>query len=407
MAPRRPQGSRRHRPPRRARQHSIVDRPEFITETSTGIGGSSDASESGSRESVDRRWPAALAGIVVVGIVLWSIASSSPDDQAGGRPAPDLVEPAVPYTPRPFVGVEAGDGPILGRPVDYLLMVGGAQPLRTFDLTTGDLIGIDRIIEPGFVAGNWLIFRDSASDWFWESLDGAVAARAFDPAGPGAEVVPDDASSVWLSWSNDDGGRQWQLIDLESGDVERETSTSTDAKVPGAPCCTFVGPEVIGSRGGGVFALDDDDVHRRVLDGDLIAAGDDRVLVRQCDDQLRCESVWFEIGTWDRLDLPLPAGEVRSGRFVAGGSLLAGSEPRAALGSGLYEVETGRSLRSLGSTPIHDALVSPDGEWMLRRLYGRVEVVDVATGASVTVPGLEVGSIEGIAWVPRPAPPGD
>lgn len=350
---------------------------------------------------------ALLVGALALIGVIFSLTRSPGDEDEPAFPAiPTITEPQAPQPVDVTPGVQSGGGPVLGEMTGLSLMVGGSNaPFRVLDLDTGDLVVSQMVLSPQFLVGSSLVYVSDTSTWSTIALDELrggrpddAAGRSFAPLGTAPLVVPADDSTVWLTWSRTDGGRDWQLIAIDSLDVLREVSTPVEVRIPGG-AQPFSGPEVVGSEAGGVFQLQDDNSYDQVLDGVLIAVGDQQVLVRQCSPTLDCFARWFARDTWAPTERPAPDADLATGRLVAGGLLLAGSVAQPALGAGLYDVTTGQILRSLGPAPVSGAVVSPDGRWLVRRLLGRIEVVDVLDGESTVVLELSLGRGDSIIWV--------
>ena len=364
------------------------------------------SAEDGAEVVVEPGWStlALVAAVVVIVAVLLTLI-----DRGGGEEEatpPVVTERQAELRVEVTAGIEAGDGLVLGRETGLSLIVGGSNtPVRVLDLDTGDLVVSEIVLAPQFVAGSALIYISDTLSWARAPLDQFRSTEVddadsvrFAPIGGPASVVPANDEQAWLTWPRTDGGREWQLIDLETSSVVREVTTPPQAWVPGGSD-PFVGPEVVGSDAGGVFELVDDAVYERVLPGRLVAVADAEVLVRQCTSSLACEIAWFDRATWERTERLAPAADLVSGRLVAGDRLLAATMADPALGGGLYDMATGEIVRSLGPAPLSDATVSPDGAWLVRRLLGRIEVVEVATGTSTVVLNLSLGRGDSIVWI--------
>ncbi len=349
-----------------------------------------------------------IGAIALLGVVFSLVRPPSGDVEPADRTV--VTEPQAPLTVDVTSGVQQGAGPVLGRATGLSLVVGGSNtPFRVLDLDTGDLVVSETVLSPQFIAGSKLIYVSDTMTWSSIELSELdverptdAVGRSFNPLGNSALVVPNDDNTVWLTWSRTDGGRDWQLIDLDSLNVLRQVSTPIEVRIPGG-AEPFSGPEVVGSEAGGVFELQDDNTYVQVLDGVLIAVGADEVLVRQCSPTLECVARWFARDSWAVTERPPPNADLANGRLVARGALLAGAVPQPALGAGLYDVESGQILRSLGPAPLSGAVVSPDGRWLVRRLLGRVEVVDVLDGQSTVVLNLALGRGDSILWIQTPA----
>lgn len=347
-----------------------------------------------------------VGAVALLGVAFSLLRSPEP---SGESVRPAVTEPQAALSVDSTPGVRGGSGPVLDQVSGLSLMVGGAStPFRILDLDTGDLVVSETVLSPQFVAGSTLIYVSDTMTWSSIPLDELqtadpddAAGRAFSPLGAQARVVPADDRTVWLTWSRTDGGQEWQLIELETLSVLREVTTPIEVSIPGGNE-PFTGPEVVGSQTGGVFELQADGTYVQVLDGVLIAVGPQEVLVRQCSPTLECGLAWFSRTSWSRLDRAAPNAELATGRLVAGGLLLAGSVAQPALGAGLYHTETGVILRSLGPAALSGATVSPDGRWLVRRLLGRIEVVDVLGGRSTVVLNLSLGRGDSIIWLATP-----
>lgn len=355
------------------------------------------------REMAATRGRIPLVLFVVVAVVVTAVLSVTGSEEPS--PPPNSIRPPAELPVDVAVGTVAGSGPVLDRETGLSLMAGGrSTPLRVLDLDTGDLTVSETMIEPRFVAGSSLVFRFGTRAWARAGVEGLRSgspldgtASSFQPDSEPAHVVPHDGGSVWLTWPASNRRRVWRLIDLATMSVIRDVATPPQARIQGGNT-PFTGPEVIGFTTGGVHQLRGDGSYRQVLEGRLVAAGQDEVLVRQCPAASSCTLRWFERGTWAPLERPAPKGDLVNGRLVANDRLLAGNVARPAFGADLYDVESGERLRPLGPTPLGEVVVSPDGEWLLRRLFARVEVVEVATGTTVEVSSLPLGG-DSVIWL--------
>lgn len=379
---------------------------ELIDTTVPPVSGEVETVAAGGRSVL-----AVAVGLALVTVVLLSVIGG--DDESAMPPAPRV--PIVDTVPRPELSVDVtagtvtGDGPVLAGETGLSLAAGGVStPFRVLDLDSGDLVVSDVSLTPRFLVGSDLIHLSEGRSWARSRLDDLGSGPSiesepsrFRPSGEPAHVVSADErdqSEVWLTWPRADRRRDWQLIELATSSVLREVTTPVEARILGGDA-PFTGPEVIGFTTGGVHELLDDGTYRQVLEGRLVAVGRSEVLVRQCLPGSACTLRWFERGTWTTSDRPRPEGDLVSGRLVANERLLAGTVGRPAFGAGLYDVESGEHIRSLGPIPLGDVEVSPDGVWLLRRLFGRVEVVDIATAASVEIPGFPLGGGDSVIWL--------
>lgn len=344
--------------------------------------------------------------VLVIAVVIGVMVAAALSLSGGGDgpvPPPAFIDPLPGLPVDVTVGTTAGDGPVLGPETGLALVIGGPNtPLRFLDLDTGDFTVSEVVVEPRFVAGSTLVYR-SEGDWGRVPIDDIRSGLTIDtggsrfrPNGEPAHIVPRDDETVWLTWPIG-GRRTWQLIDLASLAVLREAITPGDARILGRDA-PFAGPEVIGLTTGGVHELLDDGSYREVLGGRLVAVGQDEVLVRQCFPGASCAASWFDRDTWAVSDRPPPEAALVNGRLLAGDRLLAGSAGRRVFGEGLYDVQTGERLRSLGPTPLGTVAASPDGNWLLRRLFGRVEVVSVSTGESIEIADVPLGGGDSVIW---------
>lgn len=347
----------------------------------------------------------ALAGVLA--LLFRSPRDATPTSDVDPSP---VTEPQAELSVDTTPGLQDGDGPVLGRPTGLSLMVGGSNtPFRVLDLDTGDLVVSETILAPQFVVDQTVIYVSDTMTWSSIPLAELTgenpdddAGTAFEPLGSAALVVPAGENQVWLTWSRTDGGRDWQMIELSTHRVLREVTTPVEVKIPGGSG-PFSGPEVVGAEAGGVFELQADNSYAQVLDGMLVAVGTDEVLVRQCSPTLECVAAWFDRESWTVTSRPAPDADLVSGRLVADQMLLAGSVPQPALGAGLYDMGSGVILRSLGPASLSGATVSPDGRWLVRRVLGRIEVVDVLGGESIVVLNLSLGRGDSIIWIESPA----
>jgi hypothetical protein len=348
-----------------------------------------------------------LGLVLVVGaVVVLAVVLGRSGQGQQSSPQPPITEPRPTPPLEVTIGMERGDGPVLGRRTGLSLMVGGAAtPLRVLDLDTGDLLVSEVMLSPQFVVGSTLIYTTDPQSWWRTPLAQVPAMPDVDslgarflPIGGPARVLPATAGSVWLTWPRSGGGRDWQLIDLATSDVVREVTTSADARILGGSD-PYVGPEVISSSDGGVFELQADGSYEQRLEGTLIAVGAEEVLVRDCSTTVECSTAWYRRGDWRPTGRSTPSADLGSGRLVAGERLLVGIVPRPPLGAELYDMSTGEIVRAVGPEPLRGVRVSPDGAWLVRKMFGRVEVVEIETGASTVVPNLPLGRDDSIIWL--------
>jgi hypothetical protein len=374
----------------------LSDDIELIGSTAPATDGDVETAGAGGRSG--------LTLVAVVAVVALAVLSLSGGDDEF-PPPPSLIEPRDELPVDVALGTVVGDGPVLGPDTGLSLIAGGPNtPLRVLDLDNGDLTASAAVMDPRFMVGSTLVFRAGERSWFRDELGEILSGRPVDdgsrflPYREPAHVVPHDEQTVWLTWPRIDRRRDWQLIDLVTLSVLREVTTPVEARILGGDA-PFTGPDVVGFTTGGVHELLDDGSYRQVLDGRLVAVGQDEVVVRQCLPDSTCAVSWFDRATWALSDRPQPEGALINGRLVAGGRLLAATVGRFSFGAGLYDVDSGERLRSLGPIPLGDVRLSPDGEWLLRRLFGRVEVVEVATGAAVEVPDFPLGGGDTVIWL--------
>ena len=284
------------------------------------------------------RWIAGLAGLGLVGLLLFSVTRAVEGESSANGSAATPTTPIRPVAPddQPDYEFVAGDGPLFGQPVGLWLYVGSESGLTRIDLDSGDRTNLAVRGFPRQVTGRWLVITEEFGGWVEAvDLDDPAAAAvqlglAFQSAyGPMAVAEP---GQIWLFNQTTDERFQWQLIDIAGGDLVE----TVDAP---HPFTQEVEGSTLMSVAGGIFERTGND-YRRVLEGVLLAASEQTALVRTCDGPTTCDLRWFDPVSWTELDLPLPDTEIdrgaelsRNGRllaFFSGGRLH------------IFDIETGQ-----------------------------------------------------------------
>lgn len=387
-----------------------------------------------SRNSSSNRWFVVLA-LVVAGAVGWSLVSSSgevgtvedaiedevgadepdveptttqPDEESDEEALDGELDASTSSSARaPFPGEgedsdadgdgQGGDGrellPLL--PGSGLALAVG-NPLRVTDLDTGVTVETTVRASPVGVIGEHLLLRDQNGTRFvtlrLDDLEGEPTWLGRGDAGYAYRVEPaEEDGQVWIlteRWDTTEPAQIETLVDLETGEELRERAFEFDASfwsIGPNPTTNYRTP-----RSGGVYQRDGDGF-LRIADGSLVAAGEELLLIEDCDDRLRCTLTWRRVDApTEPVRRPIPSvgeGTIASGALIGSDRLLV----FATLGDWRYSVldlETGETvvtgLDFQGELPVS---ASEDGRYMAFNRNGDATVMDLDTGTDVILPG--------------------
>ncbi len=313
--------------------------------------------------------------------------ATTPPTTDAGPTAPSAAEGASTTTAAETdaaTSVIAGGGPLLGEPVGLSLLIGGEQRLRRVDLDTGVVTTYERPGVPLFATGGLVLIQgsgglvravpladpDAETPSLWSQFSPALPRPGMNPG----EVWLPDASGETLVW---------RLVDAGSRDVLSEVDSGTAAWWSQPE--SILDPEVVGSTTGEVFERVDES-YERVADGELIAVGRTRVLVRRCENPGSCTLHWLDRASWRETADPVPevaARQVTGASISDDGRLLVYA---TASESHLFDVSRGQGVAEVASWP-GSLSVSPDGRWAaLVHIAGRIALYDVERGEVTEAP---------------------
>ena len=151
---------------------------------------------------------------------------------------------------------------------------------------------------------------------------------------------------------------------------------------------------------GGVYELQDEAL-RRISTGTLTAAGQNHLLLAECDARHRCSSYLLDRDSGDRHQLgtvdtsSLPSGALSpDGRHVALVDWQGSSAPKLSV----QDLRTGKRRRieglsaNYGPDPLSTLAWAPDSRWLVMLLDSQISVLEVNSGrirGSTTMRGLE------------------
>ncbi len=359
-----------------------------------------------------RFWAAVGGGLLAVLLGLWALSSvgggGGPATADGGfsrdRPtttattAPPSTTDAGPTAPSAAEGaatttaaeagasttVIAGGGPLLGEPVGLSLLMGSEQRLRRVDLDTGVVTTYERPGVPLFATGGFALIQGSGGlvrAAPLADLD-AETPSLWSPFSPALPRPGPNPGEVWLP---DASGETlvWRLVDAGSRDVLSEVDSGTGSWWSQPE--SILDPMVVGSTTGEVFERVDESFEP-VADGELIAVGRTRVLVRRCENPGSCTLHWLDRANWREKADPLPdvaARQVSTASISDDGRLLVYATANE---SYLFDVSRGQEVAQVATWP-GTMSVSPDGRWAaLVHIAGRIALYDVERGEVIEAP---------------------
>lgn len=380
---------------------------------------------------------AVAAAVLVVALAVWAIGRAGGDQTRSAAPDPtDAANPTGRTTagstltgvgtepgpsatdgPEPAVtaittdtasgaspagsGGPAGDGPVLGRPTGWSLLIGSTfdnDTITRLDLDTGRqsaltgvLGGPLAVVDGALImlrsAGSGLILRILPLDQLAaDGIDIEVTDGLLTSSWP---VAPGGEGRLWVYTSIGEV-TAWQLIRLEDGRSLQEIPTVSMFE---SPPVTGAGPDVVGSRGGSVYRREGDG-YRLVGPGAPLAANGGDVLTRNCSAPTVCPMQWLDLETGRPVDRPVPPADpgVYWGRFESTGRFLIGGRPappdgRFAEELMIHDLESGRTVTTDSSLNGGGFAASPDGRLLAVQADDGLRLYDVDGERWVEVDG--------------------
>lgn len=389
------------------------------SELGPGDGPATMAAPVSLRRDASARWWLTVVAVVVVLAAGWAVTRSGGDageataDSVADSapPATDAVTgPTTDATSRPTTNggttatmrvVDEGEGPVLGRPVGWSVVLG--DPYNTggglwrLDLDTGRLLRYPKVDGgPLLAVGDRLVMMDAAG-----SPDGGFSLGSISLRDPTAEPVPfmtratvSMFSPVPASasgpraggglWVYDDGpDPHWLLLSVESGTV-------LDEVAGGGGIVSGRGPELATSASWGLYRRTGDG-YRLVAPGrPVVAAGTD-VLLETCSSPTDCRLGWVDEVSGETVDRPAPPADPAywwQGLVTGGDRFLTGQrmgDEQYQFNPVVFDLVTGQILEFEG---VGQGLASsPDGRFLLTAdLYGPssagLVIYDAETGTA-------------------------
>ncbi|MEM9651275.1 MAG: hypothetical protein AAGA65_04210 [Actinomycetota bacterium] len=282
-------------------------------------------------------------------------------------------------------GLQPADGavgPLLGEATGLGLVFGtpGFGPHDLVELDTGVVHELSATGELLGVMGSTVVVRQSNS----------LALYPLDTADPVGIAIEEDGS--WINvmsitedrlWTSNGSAPQGSGLSAYDRTGTRVDVVDTQMTFP------FFGwdprAEFIQGLAGGIYRRDGDGF-RRALDAALVAAGDDVILVRECDDRLACGLVWYRKNNLTTpLDWWVPDVLSQSRTTVVGGDRWLVVQ-RWNGATAVHDVRTGRlvwsgDVTNGGPIMFGSPSISADGRWLVEAGFDGIIVVDLDSGA--------------------------
>lgn len=271
----------------------------------------------------------------------------------------------------PLVGEQTGLGVIYGSQ--------GLGRLHLLELDTGIVHELQATGDPLGIVGSTLITRRSESVSLYP-LDSTNAEPTRISGQNGwVELIAITDDRIWAFDGNPEPDG-WIVVGYDETGAEVE-----EVDIP--IVFPFYGwdpsTEFVQGQAGGIYRRQGDSFQRVSL-GLLVAAGDDLILARECNDRMDCALNWYARDDWDRpLDLPAPAAPVQGRVDVAGNDrwLIVNNWVNGS--TELYDVQTGELVRTISSFSgsIENSIgLSPDGRWLIDPGFGSSMIIDLESG---------------------------
>ncbi|MEZ5411448.1 MAG: hypothetical protein R2761_25680 [Acidimicrobiales bacterium] len=373
-----------------------------------------------------RRWIGGAAAAAIMLALAWALArpgdGGSSDRTADTAPAGNSDD-SLPSTTTTRAGyrdlsqepppdsrvVDEGDGPVLGRPTGWSLLVGDSydaygRGLWRIDLDTGRQVNYPEVGGgPVLVAGDRLLLLDIRYEDGTSTLRSVLVADPAGPVGPttlqapyidypGAIAPADPATggSVWV-FSGQGSSRRWLLLSAVTGGVLDEITLG-----PGGWLAPPGGPDLATSADWGIYRRDGSGGFRLLAPGRPIEVAGGDVLVQSCSAPTICRLAWVDATDGKRVDRPVPPGDQDhwwfglvpgSDRFLNGLRRTDHTDRREI--SVVFDLVAGRMVDT-GSEGLGVAS-SPDGRYLFMASdYGpsgeAMSIYDTETGETFPLP---------------------
>lgn len=307
--------------------------------------------------------------------------STDQSAQPSADPKTEQSSPQADVSARPRT---VDDGPVVGEPTGLGLII-GQRPfttMRLLDLDTGAVHRLAAQGEPVGVIGSSLVFR----------RDERVLTATLDTADDTGTGLA-DGTGGWVEIASITDNRLWATPDGRTAPEGRVLVGFDEAGDPVDEVTIPRGHTTFGrdpyaeliQNAGGIFRRTGDG-YRRVSDANLLLAGEQLVLVEDCDDAMVCGRRWYQRSNWvGPLDLPVPDLPSQGWGAIVGDDRWMVIMDRTAGSLTLHSLTDGRPARTLGQTgPAGSGGValSPDGRWLVEQTTAGLELVDLDNGAS-------------------------
>jgi len=277
----------------------------------------------------------------------------------------------------------ANTAPLLGRDVDYKLLISTTGRPAVLNLNNGEVqYSEGSRVHPLAVSGGWLVVETTtASGTASLPLDdlGADPVTLLDkqdilftnippPLGP---TIP---GQLWViayrraEENRDEIRPSLHLVDLPSGAIIDHPLAGEIPLTANRLSDRFADENggLITSQSGGVYAVTVDG-YQQVTEGRLVTATATRALIETCDSTLTCRQVWLDRNTWQPLDLSAPSDLQPLVIAVPGTDWVFTSRLSNTGPASLFNIRTDQTVdlrRSEFATSLVLPAVSPDGIWL-------------------------------------------
>ncbi len=250
---------------------------------------------------------------------------------------------------------------ILEEPIGFALFVGASgRTSRVIDLDSGRVIEVAPMVgEQLLVTENFLVGTTIAGSPRFLPLDNLGAdSITIEGLTGGLISTGPDRDQIWFSpWDRGLASLR-HLVDIPSATILVSETLDRDFW-PMTGGSAQLG-NVLGS---GVYEMTESGV-RRITDGWLIAADNTLMLVRRCDDRLRCRTDWIDRSRGVALDYPDPAMvglEMIGAGIDPSSQWLWSSDSQSVT---ITQIRTGQTFVLTGAEPFQQIAFSPDGQWL-------------------------------------------
>lgn len=282
------------------------------------------------------------------------------------------------------VGGDVAIGPVLGTEVGFGVVLGGTerQDLSLLDLDTGRVYELAARGHPVGVFDGAVVLRrnETVSLLSFDRQDAEGLALPRSPGG-WTEVVAIGGDRLWvIEGDPTEDAEGFPVAGYNSAGERVDEATINPWFASGSLDPTG---QLIQTSGGGVYIRNGDGFQRRST-GSLLVAGEEIVLLRECDDEMACQQVWYDRETWEPLDYPkisLPTqgrSTLQNGdRWLYTLSWMTGK-------ASLHEVRTGRTVPTGEGFGSHGQLmqapISSDGRFLVEAVSSGVRILDLQDG---------------------------